>query len=239
MKKVKLLALVMAIVTAGSLFWYLSSIGDKVEDVKTTKVVIAAEDIPENTEITSEMLTTVDIPVENILAETYDDPSLIIGMAARVDILTGEQIINSRLVEIGTSTGGTLAYSITPGMRAITIAVSDVTGLKSLIRPGDYVDIIAEYIDSNDIPTEKLLLQNILVLATDQVLSDSGSNSVSESASEADATEYTTLTLEVTTEQALEVSYSENNGILRAILRSPIDKDDIQSEDVTVSNILP
>jgi pilus assembly protein CpaB len=231
MKKVKILALVMAIVTAGLLFWYLNTAGDKVDEADTTKVVIAAEDIPENTEITSEMLITADVPVESILAETYDDPSLIIGMAARVDILAGEQIVSSRLVEIGTSTGGTLAYSITPGMRAITIAVSEVTGLKSLIRPGDYVDIISEYIVTGDIPTEKLLLQNILVLATDQALSESG---VTEG-----ATEYTTLTLEVTTEQALKLSISENNGIVRAILRSPLDKEDMVTEDVTISNILP
>lgn len=227
MKKVKLLALVMAIVTAGILFWYLSTIGGEVGDVETTTVVIAAEDIPVNTEITSKMLITADLPVESILAQTYDDPSLIIGMAARVDIFAGEQIINSRLVEIGTSIGGTLAYSIKPGMRAITIAVSDATGLKSLIRPGDYVDIISEYIVPVDIPKEKLLLQNILVLATDQVLSESG------------VAEYTTLTLEVTAEQALKLSISENNGIVRAILRSPLDKENIKSEDVTISDILP
>lgn len=235
MKKVKLLALVMAIVTAGSLFWYLSTIDGKVDEVETTKVVIAAENIPENTEITSEMLITADIPVENILEETYDDPSLIIGMAARVDILAGEQIINSRLVEIGTPTGGTLAYSITPGMRAITIAVSEVTGQKSLIRPGDYIDIISEYVVAENIPTEKLLLQNILVLATDQALSKSG---VTEGATDG-VSEYTTLTLEVTAEQALKLSISENNGIVRAILRSPLDKEDVVSEDVTISNILP
>lgn len=231
MKKVKILALVMAIVTAGLLFWYLNTIGNKVDDVETTKVVIAAEDIPENTEITSKMLITADVPVESILAETYDDSSLIVGMAARVDILAGEQIISSRLVEIGTSTGGTLAYSITPGMRAITIAVSEVTGQSSLIRPGDYVDIISEYMVSDDIPTETLLLQNILVLATDQALSESG---VTEG-----ATEYTTITLEVTPEQALKLSISENNGIVRAILRSPLDKEGAVAEDVTISNILP
>lgn len=231
MKKVKILALVMAIVTAGLLFWYLNTIGNKVDDVETTKVVIAAEDIPENTEITSKMLITADVPVESILAETYDDSSLIVGMAARVDILAGEQIISSRLIEIGTSTGGTLAYSITPGMRAITIAVSEVTGQSSLIRPGDYVDIISEYMVSDDIPTETLLLQNILVLATDQALSESG---VTEG-----ATEYTTITLEVTPEQALKLSISENNGIVRAILRSPLDKEGAVAEDVTISNILP
>jgi Flp pilus assembly protein CpaB len=30
-------------------------------------------------------------------------------------------------------------------MRAITIGVNDTTGIKSMIRPGDYVDIIAQY----------------------------------------------------------------------------------------------
>ena len=238
MKKIKVLALFLALITAGLLFWYLNRTGTTEAEIPTAAVAVASYDIPENTVITADMVTITSIPVELVLPQTYSSSYDIVGKTACSDIVAGEQIVTARLVEVGSSDSGTLAYTVTPGMRAITIGVNDTTGLKSMIHPGDTVDIIAQYQaeverlnDSGETETETvtmatLLLQQTLVLAVDQVLQESGS------------TAYTTLTLEVTPEEAVELSLSESSGLLRAILRSPLDTETIDINAVTITDIV-
>ncbi len=237
MKKIKILALFLALITAGVLFWYLSQNDAEAVEIPKSNVAVAAYNIPENTVITAEMVILSAIPVDLVMPQTYNSASDIIGMTARSEIVAGEQIVTSRLVEVGSSSSGSLAYTVTPGMRAITIGVNDTSSLKCMIRPGDFVDIIAQYqveqlvssaqgeTEIRTIPEARLLLQQTLVLAVDQVMLESGAEA------------YTTLTLEVTPEQAVTLSLTETNGLLRAILRSPLDTETVASEGITILDI--
>ena len=238
MKKIKILALFLALITAGVLFWYLSQNDTTETEIPTSNVAIATLDIPENTVITAEMVKLSNVPVELVLPNTYGSVSDIIGKTACSNIVAGEQVVTERLVEVGSSTSGTLAYTVTPGMRAITIGVNDTTGLKCMINPGDIVDIIAQYqvvvdvinasgeTETQTVTMATLLLQQTLVLAVDQVLQESGSDA------------YTTLTLEVTPEDAINLSLSESSGLLRAVLRSPLDTETIETQAVTIDDIV-
>lgn len=238
MKKIRLLALFLAVIAACALFYYLNTSGNKPVEIPKSDVIIAAQDIPENTVITEEMLKRASVPTETVLPNTYDKAADIIGKTTSTRIISGEQIVDIRLVDVGSTESGSLAYAIDPGMRAITIGVGDTSSLKYMIRPNDIVDIVAQYQveveilnlkgepETKTVPTAKLLLQQIKVLAVDQIMLKSG------------ATQYTTLTLEVTPEQAVEISYSENSGLLRAILRSPLDTDDVDIKVFTLTDII-
>ena len=238
MKKVRLVALILAVITAGALFYFLRPSQDKTETVRYSSVIVAAAEIKENTTITAEMLRAESIPSVNVLSNTYVSAADIIGKTACADIMKNEQIVSARLVTVGTAEGGTLAYAVTPGMRAITIGVNDTTGLKNMVKPGDYVDLISQYQietlvinpkgeeDVKVIPVSKLLLQELKVLAVDHVMQKTGMD------------KYVTLTLEVTPGQAVIISYSETNGLLRAVLRSPLDKDEVDFDPVTIDDIV-
>jgi pilus assembly protein CpaB len=237
MKKIRLLALFLAVITACVLFYYLSQSGNKTVEVPKAYVIVAEADIPENTIITEQMLKLVSVPAETVLPNTFNKAADIVGKTASTQIMAGEQILRIRLVDVGSPESGSLAYAVNPGMRAITIGVGDTSSLKCMIRPNDIVDIVAQYqierdvvkadgtTEAKTIPTAKLLMQGIKVLAVDQVMLKSG------------AEQYTTLTLEVTPEQAVELSYSENNGLLRALLRSPVDTDVVDVVPITITNI--
>ncbi len=237
MKKIKIVALFLALITAGVLFWYLNQTDAQTVEVPKANVLVANIDIPENTIITAEMVKLSPIPVELVLSQTYDNASYVIGMTARSAIMAGEQIVTARLVEVGSAESGSLAYTVTPGMRAITIGVNDTSSLKCMIRPGDMVDIIALYqvdVEVENLQGEpeiktvsmaKLLLQETPVLAVDQVMQETG------------ASAYTTLTLEVTPDEAVALFLSETNGLLRAILRSPLDTEIITQDNVTILEI--
>jgi pilus assembly protein CpaB len=142
------------------------------------------------------------------------------------------------LVSAGGTESSALADDIKTGMRAITIGVNDTSGLKYMIKPNDKIDIIAQFeveklvqkagggTETKLTPTVKYLMQNIKVLAVDQVMKNSGAN------------KYTTITLEVTPRQAMEITYTENNGLMRAVLKSPLDTDTVSLNVLTITDII-
>ncbi len=233
MKKVKLLAIVSAVITALLLFVYLNSLSITDEPEKTS-VVVAASEIPADTVITSDMITQADLPSEAVLADAMTDSTLVVGRFSRETIYPGEQMLKSKLVLAGESQNDTLAYAVEPGMRAITISVNQISGLSYMITPGNHVDIIGYFLQ--EINTEKTsrvmtVLENITVLAVDDVLKESGKRND-------ESTQYASITLEVTPKQALNLSMAAAEGQLTVILRSPVDEDLTNLPSITLENIL-
>jgi pilus assembly protein CpaB len=232
-KKVKLLAIVSAVITALLLFVYLNSLSITDEPEKTS-VVVAASEIPADTVITSDMITQADLPSEAVLADAMTDSTLVVGRFSRETIYPGEQMLKSKLVLAGESQNDTLAYAVEPGMRAITISVNQISGLSYMITPGNHVDIIGYFLQ--EINTEKTsrvmtVLENITVLAVDDVLKESGKRND-------ESTQYASITLEVTPKQALNLSMAAAEGQLTVILRSPVDEDLTNLPSITLENIL-
>lgn len=231
MKKLKLIALLAAVLVGLGLYRFLQEL-QKPQEVPHTTVVVAAVDIPENTQITEEMLTLRSISDDSLLADYITDPESVIGMVLTGDLFAGEPVTRARLVRLGetASDRNTLAYMVQPGMRAITIFVDQDTGLVNFLKPGNRVDILANYshedtrivlneesrLEYVQIPTTHLLAQNITVLAVGSVMDKAGT------------AEYTAVTLEVTPEDALNLDAVDWWGGLRLLLRSPLDDEIIE-----------
>jgi len=240
-KKVKILALVSAAVTALLLFVFLNSLNRPAETLKTS-VITAVSDIPANTRITASMISTTELPLEAVVVDAISDKSQVIGKISKAEIFSGEQLMNAKLVSAGGSGNKTLAYAINPGMRAISIAVDETSGLAYMITPGNHVDILGEFVStttntadgsnsSGKVSYTTLVLENVIVLAVDNVLSEDGKAS-------SDKPIYTSLTLQVTPRQAMELSEAEFEGQLRAILRSPVDKEETGQSSLTLGDIM-
>ncbi|MFB0920173.1 MAG: Flp pilus assembly protein CpaB, partial [Oscillospiraceae bacterium] len=227
MKKVRILAIISAAVTALLLFVFLSSLSRPVDD-DTMTVFVAATDIPSDTQITAGMIKTAELSPEAVVSGAITSQSEIVGKVSNTEIFAGEQILGAKLISTGESGSKTLAYAVKPGLRAISISVDETAGLAYMIAPGDRVDIIGQFLvpgsdetadNSAKVSHTVMILENINVLAVDNVLSKDGKIS-------ADSPVYTTLTLEVTPKQAMELSEAQFEGQLRAILRSPVDTDE-------------
>jgi len=233
-KKVKLLALISAVVTVFLLITFLTSLSKPSETPKT-EVLVAAKTIPPNVPITQDMLTLTKLPSEAIISEAIADAGLVIGKVARTEILAGEQILTPKLVLAGESRETSLNYAVEPGMRAISIAVDAVSSLSFMITPGNHVDIIGQYevetADNKRTQVAKVIAENLTVLAVDSVLSEAGKSGIEDAA-------YKTLTLQATPAQALKLSFSENAGVLRAVLRSPLDETITKLPSMTAEQIL-
>jgi pilus assembly protein CpaB len=229
-KKVKILALLSAIVTALLLFVFLSSL-IKFGGSDTSKIVTAAQDIPANTLITQEMLESTDVPTDAVLPGAITKMSDVVGKAMKSDVYIGEQIISAKIIVPGETGDGALSYAIEPGMRAITIGVDSTAGVAGMLRPSDRIDLMGEYDVAGTVYTD-LVAEYINILAVDNILSETGK------AADGGTPGYTTITLEVTPQQAMEISMATYSGTLRAVLRSPLDDVINNYKSVTLVNVL-
>lgn len=230
MKKVKILALLSAIVTALLLFVFLSSLIE-FGGSDISKIVTAAQDIPANALITEEMLASTEVPTEAVLPGAITKISDVVGKAMKSDIYFGEQIISAKIIVPGETSNGALSYAIEPGMRAITIGVDATTGVAGMLRPGDHIDLMGEYDVAGTVYTD-LVAEYLNILAVDSVLSETGK------ASDGTTAAYSTITLEVTPQQAMEISMATSSGTLRAVLRSPMDEVLNNYPSITLANVL-
>lgn len=243
MKKIKFLALVAAVIAAVLLYNFLNTLDEKASvEVVKTGVVTASVNIPPNTPITDDMLDIKQLPVEAVHAEAVVNEAAAIGKFSKYEIMAGEQVLYTKLISPeGGGGDGTLAYEIKPGMRAISIGVGNLSGLVGMIRPHNTVDIIAQLSKEEKQPDggEKtidyttMIAENIKVLAVDDVISQEGKTKNSET-----GTSYTSVTLQVTAHQAMELNMSEYKGQLRLILRSPLDEDIVKPPTIKFDDII-
>ena len=132
--------------------------------VKDVTVVTAKTSIPERTLIREEMLSLKTVPSNKVpngaLLRTTD----LVGRPSKVAINQGEVITTQKVFASILDMG--LSGRIPPECRAITVGISDVTGVAGSAQPGDYVDVmlVSSQVENNKVVSE-MILQNVLLLA--------------------------------------------------------------------------
>src|ERR1700738_2660582 len=182
----------------------------------TTRVVGAAADLKLGTILTAAHLATVDIagplPKGAIL-----NPEDVVGRGVVSELFQGEPILESRRAPKGS--GGGMAATIKPGMRACAVKVDEVVGVSGFVTPGMRVDVVI----SGDPPGPpdprqgtrvKTLLQNIEVLSAGTDIQK-----------EADGKpqQVHVVNLLVSPEQAERLSLASNHTQIQLVLRNPLD----------------
>jgi len=211
--------LLIALVVAGVCTWLVVRlVGVRLatsKPVETTRVVAAAKDIPLGAVLTSADLTTLSIagtPPKGAILKPEDA----IGRGVITQISQGEPVLESHLAGLGS--GGGLAPTIPPGMRACAVRVDEVVGVSGFVTPGMRVDVLV----SGNPPGEnasqgevtKTILQNIQVLSagTDIQRDNDGK-----------ARQVQVVNLLVTPEQAEMLSLASNSLKIQLVLRNPLD----------------
>jgi pilus assembly protein CpaB len=183
--------------------------------VVTTQVVAAATDIKLGTVLNATNLTSIDIkgpvPKGAILK-----PENAIGRGVISNLYQGEPILDSRLAPLGS--GGGLAATIPPGMRACAVKVDQVVGVAGFVTPGMRVDVLVSGVPPGAPATQgtmtKTVLQNIGVL--------SAGTDIQKDA-EGKPQQVQVVNLLVTPEQAQTLSLASNLLKIQLVLRNPLD----------------
>ena len=185
-------------------------------------VVVAREDIPARTKITSDMVTLIPYPKDLITAGSVQDRKQVEGHVTLVRLKAKEQIRASDI--LGEGQAPSMSYDIPEGMRAIAIGADEIKAVGSTVKPGDRVDILATYSDPNTHQeTTQMILQNVLVLAVNQGETDTQGKTGAKSS----------MTLAVKPEEAELLTAADRAGALRVALRGPQERAVIATQGVS------
>ena len=196
--------------------------------VKTgPQVLVATRALPVGTIITADSFRYQPWPEELVEEDFFMQEGenaisheKLIGTVVRNAVTAGQPITQGSLVKPGDR--GFLAAALSPGMRAVTVPVSDLTGVAGFVFPGDRVDLVlTQNISGNAGPALKVsetIIRNLRVLATDQrsqpSVDEKGNTIVSE---------YKLVTLETTPRIAEKITVAQSIGTLSLSLRALAD----------------
>lgn len=199
--------------------------------VQMTEVLVAARDLDIGTAIVAEDIKWQKWPADAVAAGyvTKDaNPSGLEGMVgavARTMVYAGEPVSDVKLVRAESS--NFMAATLTPGMRAVSVEISEETGAGGFIKPNDRVDVIltAEAGNSDDgikRAVTRTLLQGIRVLAVGQSFRDSAGTTETTGDTQPAAK---TATLEVSPAEAEILQQGTEIGKVSLALRGLSDAD--------------
>jgi len=194
-------------------------------DVASTKVVVAARDLPFGTPLREGMLEVIDWPAANALKEPVTDPKLIYQRVTNAQILRGEPVLPSKLAPQGEKGG--LSALLHDGTRAVTVKINEIVGVAGFALPGNYVDVMVNATEKSGRVVSKIVLERILVLALAQDASTSETKPRLGNA----------VTLEVTPQQAEQIDLARSVGALSLVLRSQVDTGRVNTQGASMEDL--
>ncbi len=130
-----------------------------------TQVVMAKDDIPSRTVIQEDMLEIKEIPVDAVPRGAMMSMQDVVGQPAASTIYAGDIVTLSKLIVDKNKVG--FVGEIPENCRAVSVGISEITGVAGFAKPGDYVDVILVE-KTNQGATSRFLLKNVLLLGINQ-----------------------------------------------------------------------
>ena len=237
MKPARVLLLLVAMVTGG-LAAFLATRGEapatkivevaQVQQEAKRQVLIASTTIGVGQRLTRSLVSWQDWPEgavrpEYITSDVIPDaPEQMVGTVARFEIFAGEPIREAKLVR---SDQGYMSAIIQPGMRAVSVAVTSISGAGGYIVPNDRVDIVRTKRSAVSAGTQTILA-NIKVLAIGRRLGEAGASAGNPDPSDPQSQVFgdeDVATLELSPAQAETLIGAAAEGKLTLVLRSVAD----------------
>lgn len=197
--------------------------------VQTVSAVVATADIKFGEKLTTQNIKAVEVPAatvpqgtfQNMADLTRDDGRVAMRSIAANEVIT-ETAVSGRNNRLSTS------QLLGPNMRAITLPVTDASGIAGLVYPGDRVDVFLTRNPEEHLPYADLLVQNVRVLAVNQDMN------VGKEAPEAGLK---VATIEVTPLQAQKITLAQSVGTVNLALRQFQDESRVRLETVQIYDL--
>jgi pilus assembly protein CpaB len=224
------IALVVAFLTHG---WIKQMSQSQTQARETQPVVVAAADLNWGTALTADMIKVVPYLKESLPPGYFSDAASVTGRTIIYPAKANEPIFESKLAPASASaSAGGVAALVTPKKRAMAVKVDKFVGVSGFVHPGNRVDVLVTISKGEraQSPTTKIVLENILVLATGTDLENTGRQ---EKPSQVDV-----ITLEVTPEEGERLALAATEGKLQLALRNFSDTESAQTRGTTVTALL-
>ena len=196
---------------------------------KTVKVVVVKGHASPGQELTADLLSMGPIASEVPPAGAFTDVAQVVGRVANTPMFNGQPVLEDLLSPRGAGTG--LQALLPKGMRAITVAVDETSGLAGLLLPGSRVDVVSTLGGtSKDETIAATIVQDVLVQAVGQRLAVQGP-------ADKDGGPARTVTLVVSPRDAEAIELASSMGRTRLVLRGNNDREQAEATGVSVLDL--
>ena len=190
------------------------------------KILVARKALPVGTIVDQESLGYQSWPKELMQNAYYTegspdaDMTKLLGTVVRNPVTAGQPLTRGTLV--GPEDRGFLAAALGPGMRAVSLPVSQTSGVAGFIFPGDRVDLIVTQEvagggDGSPLKVSETIVRNMRVLATDQRTDSKGEDGKTV------VKTFSNVTLEATPKISEKIAVALKMGEITLSLRSIAD----------------
>jgi pilus assembly protein CpaB len=193
----------------------------------TVEIAVAAHDLPLGSRIDPEAVRTVRWARDSLPPGAVTNPQSVMNFVVKDAITENEPIVAGKLSS-GERSSGILPLLIPPGMRAMSVAVDEVSDVAGFILPHSRVDVLVSLTQSGDRAFSKVVLQNVEVLAVAQ-----------EVEGKKDEPQLVrVVTLMVSPDDAERLALASNRGVLRLALRNYSDDKVVLTNGSDVDSML-
>ena len=194
-------------------------------------VVVAKQDSDPGHALDAEDLTSARVPADAAPGQVFSDPAQLVGRVTVSPLVKGETILDNLLAPAGSGSG--LQALIPAGMRAITLEVTENSGVGGMLEPGCRVDVVScLHDDKGKQQIARTILQNIKVSAVGRSIASShpvpGQPLPPPSSN---------VTLLCTPKQVQTVELATNNGRPWLVLRSTRDGVEVPLDSTTMAEL--
>jgi len=161
----------------------------------------------------------------SVTAATFE---VAIGQRVDFDIDQGRPLLWAHLEGGQTPT---FSGKVPTGLRAMTIRVDEINSISGFLQPKDKIDLLLTYGETSQKQIFPLI-QNLNVIAT-------GVQTFVNKKGGAEANRaFTTITIQVTPDQAQKITLSQSLGKITAMLRNPDDESPLSDKPMTIAQVL-
>jgi len=217
----KILIIAAAWLSAGLLTWFVYARAVAPQEEKKVRVVVASHDMPLGTLLREKGdLKLVNYPEKDVPKGVVFQTPDAAGRVLVVPMNNNEPVLLSKL-SARTSTEG-VSSTIEPGYRAVSVQISDVSGVAGLIQHDSRVDVMFTRPGNMAEATTTMILQNVKVLST-------GHQVTSGQAVDTRTPRSPVVTLVLAPADAQKLELAKNQGRISLSLRNPLDTSEVQA----------
>jgi pilus assembly protein CpaB len=230
-----LLIFIAAWISAALLTWFLYATTKAPHSEKMVAITAAARDMPAGTRLQKADLKTVRVPEKDVPKAAILDQKLAIDRPLLFPVGANEAIISNKVASSAGAEG--LPALIELGKRAVSVPITDASGVAGMIQPRAHVDVLFTKPGSVAEAVTTTILEDVVVLAMGRVTEVANSSAAAAVATVARPTTQA-ATLLVTPEQARKLELAKNQGKISLALRNPLDHSSAKDQSATTSDQL-
>lgn len=215
-------ALVVAILCTG-LFYMMFAM--KANSATGSQMVVAAKALKAGTILKAEDVKTVNWPTPQLPSGAHRDPQEVIGNTVFTPMAPEEPVLNARLAT-SQSAGGS---GVPVGMRAVSIHLTDSTGVLALLQSGQKVDVQV-VVGRGTKPEEvevRTALENLTVLSVTPAPEESSQGQ-----------HLPVVTLLAKPSEVDVLAAADSGGRVRLALRNPLDSDTHKRGPLSLGSVI-